>query len=140
MSADDEAREETCPDCHAGPDNMDVRTFSIGKDPDTGRTITTITWHLDECPTYTVQQILLEDGVRRAEERTEWTRREFPAAQERLIRAVAERRLDESALPFVEALVELVEEQGEDLGRFVTPDRWVEILNKHFPPDDQPTA
>ncbi|MEU3161798.1 hypothetical protein ABZ753_31000 [Streptomyces griseoincarnatus] len=140
MSADAEAREETCPDCQAGPDNMDVRTFSIGKDPDTGRTTTTVTWHLEDCPSYTVQQILLEDGVRRAEERTEWTRQEFPAAQERLLDLVMRGEFDATAKPFVAALVELVEAQGEDLGRFVTPDRWVEILNKHFPPDEEPTA
>lgn len=140
MSDDCERREETCPDCHAGPHNMDARIISAGQDPDTGRMFTTITWHLKDCPTYTVQQILTEDSVRRAKEQTERTRTEFPAVQERLVRAVASRQLDESALPFVEALVELVEAQGQDLGRFVTPERWVEILNKHFPPDEESTA
>lgn len=136
MSEDRDSREETCPDCHAGPDDMDVRIISVGKDPETGQMVTTVTWHLKDCPTYTVQQILMEDSVRRAEEQTRRTQKEFPAAQERLIRAIGSRKLDESAYPFMEALVELVEAQGDDLDRFVTPDRWVEILNKHFPPDE----
>lgn len=140
MSDDHDSREETCPDCQAGPHNMEVRIIAAGEDPETGRMFTTVTWHLKDCPAYTVSQILMEDSARRAEERTEWTRKEFPAAQERLIRAVASRQLDESALPFAEALVELVETQGEGLGRFVPPDQWVEILNKHFPPDEEPTA
>ena len=140
MSDDHDRREEICPDCQAGPDNMDARIISVGKDPETRQTFTMVTWHLKDCPTYTVNQILMEDGVRRAKEQREWVREEFPAAQERLIRALASRRLDEPAHPFVEALVELVEAQGDDLDRFVTPDRWVEILNKHFPPDEEPAA
>lgn len=135
MSDDHDAREETCPDCQAGPQNMDTRVITVGKDRETGQMVTTVTWHLKDCPTHVINQILIEDSVRRAEEKTARTRKGFPAAQERLIRAVASRKLDESVLPFVEALVELVEAQGEDLGRFVPPDRWVEILNKHFPPD-----
>lgn len=140
MSDVPERREETCPDCQAGPHNMDARCTAISKDPVTGQYVTTTTWHTDDCPAYTVQRILREDGARRAEERAEWTRREFPAAQERLIREVAGRQLDGAALPFVEALVELVEAQGVDVDRFVPADRWVEILNKHFPPDEEPTT
>src|SRR5690606_26208490 len=85
MSDDHDAREETCPDCQAGPHNMEVRIIAAGEDPETGRMFTTITWHLKDCPAYTVSQILMEDSARRAEERTEWTRKEFPAMQERLL-------------------------------------------------------
>lgn len=138
MSAD--RREETCPDCQAGPDNMDARIITAGEDPETGRMFTTVTWHLDDCPAYTVSQILLEDSARRAEELAAWTRKEFPAVQERILDAIMRGKFDKTAMPFVAALGELVEEQGEDLGRFVTPDRWVEILNKHFPPNEEPTT
>lgn len=134
MNDDHDTREETCPDCQAGPHNMDTRVITVGKDRETGQMVTTVTWHLKDCPTHTINQILIEDSVRRAEEQTERTQKEFPAAQERLIRAIGSRKLDESAYPFMEALVELVEAQSEDLDRFVPPDRWVEILNKHFPP------
>jgi len=135
MSDDHDAREETCPDCQAGPHNMEVRIIAAGEDPETGRMFTTITWHLKDCPAYTVSQILMEDSARRAEERTEWTRKEFPAMQERLLDAVMRGQFDEAAAPFVAALGELVEVQGENLNRFVPADRWVEILNRHFPPD-----
>ncbi|NUS22693.1 MAG: hypothetical protein HOV92_00490 [Streptomyces sp.] len=140
MSEDYDRREEICPDCQATEANMDARTISVGQDPKTGRMFTEVTWHLDDCPKYTVDRILTEDGVRRAKEQSEWGRTEFPAAHGRLIKAVMKGQFDETAAPFVEALVELVEAQGEDLGRILLPARWAEILNKHFPPGDAPTA
>ncbi|MFD0053027.1 hypothetical protein ACFVHR_04785 [Streptomyces sp. NPDC127168] len=140
MTEDYDSRKETCPDCQATEDNMDVRTIGSGTDKETGRIFVTTTWHLRDCPAYTVTQILMEDSARRAKEQTERERKEFPAAQARFIRAVASGKFDDTAMPFVEALGELIDSQGEDLGRFVALDRWVDILNRHFPPDDQPTA
>ncbi|MHC5260805.1 hypothetical protein ACYSUO_23225 [Streptomyces sp. UC4497] len=51
----------------------------------------------------------MADGVRCAKERDEWAKEAFPAAYERL--KVAAEEVDAS--PFIE----LVAEQGEDLGR-----------------------
>ncbi|MFD0275652.1 hypothetical protein ACFVHB_17355 [Kitasatospora sp. NPDC127111] len=39
----------------AEPDSGDIRITSIGRD----RTVTE-TWHTDRCPTYTIEQILME--------------------------------------------------------------------------------
>ena|ERR1051325_2861286 len=144
MSQDYDSREEICPDCHATESNRDARIIGAGEDPKTGRMFTTTTYHHDDCPAYTIYRIRMEDGVRRAKEESEWGRREFPAAHERLRRAVMSVKADEVAQPFVGALVELVEAQGENLGRVVLPHRWAEILNKHFPadpvrPDEEPT-
>ena len=140
MSEDYDRREEICPDCQATEANMDARTISVGKDPDTGRHFTVVTWHLDDCPKYTVDRILTEDGVRRAKEQSEWGRKEFPAAQERVKAAAADVDAG-TAAPFVAALLELVDAQGADLGRIVLPERWAEILNRHFPPPGgKPTA
>lgn|GEM_PF-4896016 len=140
MSQDHDRREEVCTDCEATEENMDARIISVREDPDTGCYFTLVTWHLDTCPTYTVDRILSEEGVRRAKEQGEWAQREFPAAQERMRQAAAGIDADEAA-PFVAALLELVNAQGEDLGRFVPAERWAEILNRHFPPPGgEPTA
>lgn len=117
---------------------MDAHIITAHKDEATGEYYAVTTWHTDDCPAYVVERILLEDGVRQAKEKSERTQQEFVAAYERLIRAVARSHVSESAVPFVEALVELTEAQVEDLGRFVTPERWAEILGKHFPPDAGP--
>jgi hypothetical protein len=127
-------REEICPDCQASPDVNNARITNIMKDPGTDEFYRVVTWHTQECPAYTVDQIMMEEGVRRAKEESEWGKKEFPAAYERLIRAVMKGKFDETVQPFVVALVELVEAQGEDLGRVVLPERWVEILNRNFPP------
>lgn len=127
-------REEICPDCQAGPDTMDVRNTKIMKDPATGEYYRVVTWHLEDCPAYTVDQIMMEEGVRRAKERDAWAKEAFPAAQERVLRAMRAHKFTAEAEPFVRALVELVQAQGEDLGRFVPPDRWAEILDQNFPP------
>jgi hypothetical protein len=137
VSEDYDSREEICPDCQATEANMDARTISVGQDPDTGRMFTEVTWHLDDCPKYTVDRILTEDGVRRAKEQSEWGRKEFPLARDRLKAAAAEATVSDAAAPFVAALLELVNAQGDDLGRIVLPERWAEILNRHFPPGDE---
>lgn len=133
MSADYDRREEICPDCQATEGDRDTRIMKTGKDPATDRMFTSVTYHHDTCPAYTVDQILMEDGVRRAKEQAEWMRREFPLVRERLKVAAGETKGD--AAPFVAALLELIEVQGEDLDRFVPPERWTEILTKHFPPE-----
>lgn len=138
--SDRDTREEICPDCQATEANMDSRVTSVRKDEPDGEYYAVVSWHTDDCPAHTVERILMEDGVRRAKEQSEWGRKEFPAAYGRLIEAVMKGQFEESAAPFVQALVELVEAQGEDLGRIVLPARWAEILNKHFPPGDTPTA
>lgn len=134
MSDDHDSRHEICPDCQATEGNRDARVITAGTDPETGRIFTTTTWHHDNCPTYTVNRILTEDGVRRAKEQSEWGKREFPLAHERLKAAAAEAEVGEVAAPFVAALLDLVEAQGRDLGRVVLPELWAEILNRHFPP------
>lgn len=137
---DRDHREEICPDCHATPGNRDVRVMKVKKDPDTEALYTEETWHAEDCPQHTVEQILLEDGVRRAKEREAWMKTAFPAAHERL-KAAAAALPDGTANPFVAALTELVAKQAEDLGRFVPPDRWAEILDRHFPPpEEQPSV
>ncbi|MFI9366871.1 hypothetical protein ACIG5E_38420 [Kitasatospora sp. NPDC053057] len=45
----------TAQDCHAGPDPDNIRITAVERD----LSITEI-WHTDQCPTYTVEQILLE--------------------------------------------------------------------------------
>lgn len=134
MSAPDR-REEICPDCLATETNMDSRVITAKKDEATGEYYTVVTWHTDDCPAHTVERILMEDGVRRAKERDEWMKTAFPAAHERLKEAAAGLPDASAAAPFVAALTELVAAQAEDLGRFVPPDRWTEILDRHFPPD-----
>ncbi|MGQ5640899.1 MULTISPECIES: hypothetical protein [unclassified Streptomyces] len=129
-----EGREEICPDCEAGPDNVDVRTIMARKDDLTGEYCAVITWHTKDCPQHAVDQVLLEDGVRRAKEQDAWAREALPAAFDRLRKAAAAARNDEAAAPFAAALVALVAQQAEDTGRFVPPHRWAEILDQYFPP------
>ncbi|MFE9450196.1 hypothetical protein [Streptomyces sp. NPDC006739] len=134
-------REEICPDCQATEADMDARIIGAGRDKTTGATYPVVTWHTRDCPQYTVDQILIEDGVRRAKEREAWMRVAFPAAHERLSKAASALEDNEAAAPFVAALTELVAAQAQDLDRFVPPDRWARILDRHFPPADQgPTA
>lgn len=135
--SDPESREEICPDCQATESNMDSRITSVRKDEPDGEYYAVVTWHTEDCPAYTVQQILMEDGARRAKEREAWMKEAFPAAHERLKAAAAAAEGNEAAAPFVAALTELVACQAEDLGRFVPPDRWAEILEQYFPPTDE---
>lgn len=135
--SDRDSREEICPDCRATEGDHDTRITKVGPDPETGRMRTTVTYHHDTCPAYTVERILMEESARRAEEKTEWMRQEFPRLHERMKSAAQEKNGE--AVTFVAALLELVEAQGADLGRLVTPERWTEILIKHFPPHAGPT-
>jgi hypothetical protein len=138
MSEDYDSREEICPDCQAGPHNMDARIITGRKDELTGDYYTVITWHTADCPQYTVEQVLMEDGVRRAKEKDAWAREALPAAFDRLRRAASAVREDAAAAPFAAALVSLVAQQAEDTGRFVPPHRWAEILDQYFPSADGP--
>lgn len=133
-------REEICPDCQATEDNRYSRIMRVHKDKSSGEHYTVVTWHLQDCPTYTIEEILMEDGVRRAKEKEVRGQQAFPVARERVLRAVASREFAPEAEPFVAALAELVEAQAEDTGRFVTLDRWADILDRHFPPKDDPLA
>jgi hypothetical protein len=147
MSDEYDRREEICPDCHATEDDRDARIMAAGEDPETGRMYTSVTYHHDTCPAYTVNRILTEDSVRRSKERAAWMKEEFPLVRKRMEAAAGGGATDTA--PFIAALLELVAAQGEDLGRFVAPERWTEILTKHFPgpedvgparPDEEPTT
>lgn len=136
----DDRREEICTDCRATEGDRDARIIMAGEDPDTGRMVTTVTYHHNDCPAYTVDQILLEDGARKVKEQDAWAKEALPAAHQRLLDAMMSRKIDEPAHPFVAALVELVEAQTEDMRRFVPPHRWAEILDRHFPPEAETPA
>ncbi|MDH6130023.1 hypothetical protein [Kitasatospora sp. GP82] len=120
-----------CQDCQAGPDSGDVRTMSIGRD----MAVTEI-WHTDKCPTYTIERILLEAGAAKVKEQDAWAKDAFPAAHQRLQDAAAIIPADSAAAPFVTALLELVQAQADDTGRFVTLPTWTEILDRNIPPQD----
>ncbi|MGW9058897.1 hypothetical protein [Streptomyces sp. NPDC055733] len=137
------ASEEPCPDCQAGPDDNAATITKAKRDPDTGALTATMTWHHADCPAYAVEQILLEDGIERAKQDDARGREALPAAYSRMITRIARASasdVSETAMPFAEALVEIVEAQLANMGRFLAPYQMAEILEKHFPPDDQPTA
>ncbi|MER6237655.1 hypothetical protein ABT185_16560 [Streptomyces clavifer] len=115
---------EVCPDCQAGPrpENacVGVRTpYEM--------------WHTPDCPQWTVMQIGWEAGSRRIKEQDAWAKDVFPPAAERLMLAAAAMPPGTPAQPFIDALTELVQEQAGTTG-FVVLHRWVEILERHFPP------
>ncbi|MEV6181337.1 hypothetical protein [Streptomyces sp. NPDC052015] len=148
MTDDFDRREEICPDCQATEGDRDTRVRMAGQDPETGRLFVTITYHHNTCPAYTVEQILMEDSARRLKEKDAWAKEAFPDAHARLLQAVMRGApFSDDVHPFVAALVELVEAQAENVDRFVTLDRWAEILEEHFPPagklpvcpDEEPT-
>lgn len=64
--SDTERREEICPDCQAYEGNMDSRITSVGEDPETKAMFVKVTWHLNTCPQYTADRILMADSARRA--------------------------------------------------------------------------
>ncbi|MFJ8798511.1 hypothetical protein [Streptomyces sp. NPDC102487] len=129
-----ETREEVCPDCLAGEHDKDARIITAHKDPESGNYYTSVTWHTNSCPAWTVDQILMEEGIRKSKEKTAWMKVALPAALERLKAAAVAVEPDESAAPFVAALLAVVEQQASDVGVFVTPERLTEILDEHFPP------
>lgn len=139
MSDEVEHREKTCPDCRATDENMDVRIIAAGTDLETGVRFTSTTWHAKDCPQYLVDQILTEESVRQAKEDTARMKAAFPVAYERLNESASAADISPSAAPFVAVLLELVGRQAQDLDRFVSPERWLEILEKHFPPEEEPS-
>jgi hypothetical protein len=134
MSEAPDDREEICPDCQAGPDNMDTRIIKVRKDT-AGNYYSVQTWHTKDCPQHTVDEILLEESARRLKEQEAWAAEAVPAAFDRLRRAAAALRDDDAAAPFAAALVALVAQQAEDTSRFVPAYRWAEILDQYFPPE-----
>ncbi|MEU4206066.1 hypothetical protein AB0B79_37065 [Streptomyces sp. NPDC039022] len=73
------------------------------------------------------------EGNKRIQEQEKWAGGVFPAAHDRLKKAAAELPADIAAHPFADALTELVQAQPDTTG-YVTLHRWVEILERHFPP------
>ncbi|MFI9365945.1 hypothetical protein ACIG5E_33575 [Kitasatospora sp. NPDC053057] len=124
-------RHIACEDCHAGPDNGDIRTISIGRDG-----AATEIWHTDQCPTYTVERILMEASAAKVKEQEAQAKKAFPAAHQRLQDAAAAVPADNAAAPFIAALLELVQAQADDTDRFVSLPMWTEILQRRFPPKD----
>lgn len=120
-----------CQDCRAEPDSGDVHTISVGRD----MTVTE-TWHTDKCPTYTIERILLEASAAKVKEQDARAQDAFPAAHQRLRDSAAAVPAGAAAGPFVAALLELVQAQARDTGRFVTLPTWAKILERHFPPKD----
>ncbi|WP_329485009.1 hypothetical protein OG618_00155 [Kitasatospora sp. NBC_01246] len=118
-----------CEDCHAGPDRENIRITAVERD----LSLTEI-WHSPQCPTYTIERILLEASAERVKEQEAWAKEAFPAAQGRLREAAAALPAGTPADPFAAALLELVQAQADDTGRFVTLPTWAEILDRHFPP------
>jgi hypothetical protein len=66
-------------------------------------------------------------------EQDTWAKEVFPGAYERLQRAAAAIEPGTPAQPFIDALTELVQAQADTTG-FVGLHQWVEILERHFPP------
>ncbi|MEU8927584.1 hypothetical protein AB0D10_42890 [Kitasatospora sp. NPDC048545] len=120
-----------CEDCQAGPDSGDIRTISIGRDGAVKEI-----WHTDQCPTYTIERILMEASAAKVKEQDARAKEAFPAAHSRLREAAATLPASAAAGPFIAALLELVQAQAEDTTRFVTLPTWAEILERHFPPKD----
>ncbi|WP_162596773.1 hypothetical protein [Streptomyces sp. NEAU-S7GS2] len=75
-----------------------------------------------------------EEGSKRVRERTLWAEGVLPAAHQRLNQAATAIPADCAALPFADALRELVQVQADTTG-FVTRHDFAEILERHFPPD-----
>ncbi|TLQ38964.1 hypothetical protein [Streptomyces marianii] len=133
MNDDDqpiEHRRIECSDCQADPDTGWVRQSWI-KDG-----VFTELWHTQDCPQYVVEQILGEDSARRMKERDAWAEKAFPAAHDRLAAAATDVAADSPAAPFVAALTDLVAAQAGCGGGFLTLDKWAEILERHFPPQE----
>lgn len=123
-----------CSDCHGWPARDHIRYSWV----DTENQCLTELWHLPECPSYLIERIMHEDGSRRAKERSAWAQASFPKAHQRL-QAAASIADSTAAAPFVAALTQLVQAQADNTKGFVVLDKWVEILDQHFPPE-QPNS
>jgi hypothetical protein len=119
-----ETEGEVCPDCKAGPGRENV-CLGVGTPYQM--------WHTPDCPRWTITQIEWEAGSRRIKEQDAWAKEVFPAAHQRFKQAAAAMPPGTPAQPFVDALTELVQAQADTTG-FVGLHRWVEILERHFPP------
>ncbi|WP_167469584.1 hypothetical protein [Streptomyces rubrogriseus] len=78
-------------------------------------------------------QISLEAGSRRIKEQDAWAKELFPTVHERLKQAAETLPPDNPVQPCVDALTELVKAQADTTG-FVVLHQWVEILERHVPP------
>jgi hypothetical protein len=101
-------RRDDCQDCHADPTPDHIRTLGIGFD---GRG--TEIWHRPDCPQYTVDQILMEEGAKIVKRQEAWAKSAFPAAHARLASAAAALPDDSTAAPFIAALTDLVQAQAD---------------------------
>ncbi|MFJ8508502.1 hypothetical protein [Streptomyces avermitilis] len=120
-----ETEGDVCPDCKAGP-SPENACVGVG--------MPIQMWHTPDCPQWTIMQIGWEAGSRRIKEQDTWAKEVFPAAHERLRRAAATIEPGTPTQPFIEALTELVQAQAGTTG-FVGLHQWVEILERHFPPE-----
>ncbi|WP_327310038.1 hypothetical protein OG730_43500 (plasmid) [Streptomyces sp. NBC_01298] len=128
MSDRPEPERVECTECFAQPhgDNMRIAYVKAGGGMSE-------TWHSPECSKAITWEDL-QKGAEQVREQDAWAKGVFPAAHERLERAAAAMPADSAAQPFVAALTELVREQAGTTG-FVGLHSWVEILERHFPPD-----
>ncbi|MFJ3222111.1 hypothetical protein ACIPJS_01910 [Streptomyces sp. NPDC086783] len=115
----------TCPDCGAT-----ARPDTVRSRDDDG--LTGI-WHTAECPEFAVRRILAEESARRSAELRAQEIAAFSGAVQRLHAAVISFDADPAALPFISALLKLVEAQTRNTNRTVPMARWAEILNESFP-------
>jgi hypothetical protein len=117
-----------CDDCHGWPASDHARLSWI-KDGDVYEL-----WHLRDCPAYLIDRIRWEDSARQVKERDAWARNSFPDAHDRLRKAAAALEVNGAAGPFIAALTQLVQAQADTTG-FVVLHKWVEILDRNFPPE-----
>ncbi|MFF3489645.1 hypothetical protein ACFYXC_41505 [Streptomyces sp. NPDC002701] len=80
-----------------------------------------------------MQRILTDDTMRSAAVVRAQEVRSFSAAVQRLHTAVISFDGDGAAVPFITALLKLVEAQAQNTGRPLPVDRWAEILDESFP-------
>lgn len=80
---------------------------------------------------------MMEASAERVEEQDAWAKDAFPAAYRRLRDAASAVPADNPAAPFIVAFMELVQAQADDTTRFVVLPKWAEILDRHFPRQEQ---
>ncbi|MER5890519.1 hypothetical protein ABT160_42400 [Streptomyces sp. NPDC001941] len=105
-----------------------MRTLTVGL----GGKVTEI-FHQPACPQWALEQIYAALRARTWEDRHAWARRVFPVLRTRLIQAAAALPADSDAVPFAQALADLVQAQSLTSGSLSLP-QWNEILHRHFPP------
>ncbi|MFF4700003.1 hypothetical protein [Streptomyces chattanoogensis] len=130
MTNGPEAECVDCTDCFALPRPENTRIAFVKSSGGISET-----WHLPDCPHLAIMKISFAEGSRRVRQQGEWARGVFPAVHERLKQAVAAMPSGTESQPFADALTELVQAQADDTTGFVVLHRWVEILERHFPPE-----